>query len=75
MFCDSLQKNCNNKERKFDIKGAGYDLIKFDKVMCSHCNTTKTPPFDRSYNRFIISVEKKSLMSNKYSIKSTCVEN
>jgi hypothetical protein len=34
------------------IQGPGSQLVKFDKVLCQACNTTRTQPFDRAYERF-----------------------
>ncbi len=47
------------------IQGPGSELVKFEKVLCYACNTTRTQPFDRAYERFAEWVNKKgeSLMA------------
>jgi hypothetical protein len=40
------------------IQGPGSDLVKFDKVLCRRCNTTRTQPFDRDYERFAWSTKR-----------------
>jgi hypothetical protein len=34
------------------IQGPKSKLVTFDKVLCSVCNSTRTQPFDRAYERF-----------------------
>lgn len=47
------------------IQGPGSELVKFGKVLCYACNTTRTQPFDRAYERFAEWINKKgqSLMA------------
>jgi hypothetical protein len=47
------------------IQGPGSVLVKFEKVLCHACNTTRTQPFDRAYERFAQWVNQKgdSLMA------------
>lgn len=35
-----------------EIQGPNSALVKFDKVLCYSCNTTRSQPFDRAYDRF-----------------------
>jgi len=41
------------------IQGPGSELVKFEKVLCHACNTTRTQPFDRAYERFAEWINKK----------------
>jgi hypothetical protein len=34
------------------LQGPGSDRVKFEKVICHACNTTRSQPFDRAYDRF-----------------------
>lgn len=34
------------------IQGPDSQLVKFEKILCQSCNTTRTQPFDRAYDRF-----------------------
>ncbi len=36
------------------IRGANSTLLKYDKILCSNCNNSKTQLFDRAYEKFII---------------------
>ena len=49
------------------IQGPGSELVKFEKVLCHACNTTRTQPFDRAYERFAQWVNQKgdSLMAEQ----------
>lgn len=38
---------------KRNIQGANSNLLKYDKILCSHCNNTRTQPFDKVYEEFI----------------------
>jgi hypothetical protein len=48
------------------IQGPDSQLVKFGKVLCQACNTTRTQPFDRAYERFAAWVNDKgaALMSD-----------
>lgn len=35
-----------------EIQGPNSALVKFDKVLCQACNTTRSQPFDRAYDAF-----------------------
>jgi hypothetical protein len=41
------------------IQGPGSELVKFEKILCHRCNTTRTQPFDRAYERFTEWVNRK----------------
>lgn len=47
------------------IQGPDSRLVKFEKVLCQPCNTTRTQPYDRAYERFAAWVNQKgsALMS------------
>jgi hypothetical protein len=41
------------------IQGPDSQLVKFEKVLCQKCNTTRTQPFDLAYERFADWVNRK----------------
>jgi hypothetical protein len=39
-------------DRPKRIQGPGSDLVTFGKILCQSCNSTRSQPFDRAYERF-----------------------
>ena len=40
------------------IMGANSNLLKYDNILCSKCNNSKTQPFDKAYEKFIKYINK-----------------
>lgn len=45
--------NATVTSRKDIVQGANSNLLKYDKILCSHCNNARTQPFDKAYEAFI----------------------
>ena len=61
-FIEVFGKNPNaiviRDEKGIDVQGPKSKLLKFPKVLCHSCNTTKSQPFDYAYDTFIKYIQK-----------------
>ncbi|MEX0678078.1 MAG: hypothetical protein WD063_13435 [Pirellulales bacterium] len=40
-------------EQMCDLQGPNSKLVKYEKNLCAHCNSTATQPFDKAYEQFV----------------------
>ena len=62
---DELHIYEENKDGRM-IRGANSTLLKYDNILCSYCNNTKTQPFDKAYEKFIAYINKNSILHKRF---------